>query len=530
MKLLIVDDEAICRNGMADVIARRRPDVDVLTACNGVEAADILEKNAVDGMFLDIRMPKCDGFELMRILKQRGQNDIVTVIVSGVDDFEYARNAIKDNVLEYMLKPITPMETIQTLDRICEESARRHRRRVELAALREIVAKNRNEMLLHLFGDVISGMYGRDELIQRGDLLQVDLRGEEFLCAAAKVLARRESDQPLEVQQMDTLKCRELLERFLKSYPGALLFQTNMDRFVMLFTADRAGDIHPAVRIDRLELLIRQAHDEHGLEMAVGVAEPCHALEHIAVCYEEAMRTLQYRTLFAGKEAGFIRDYRFSGRGYYIADYDQVNVMIYNGELDKLKQSVHETLLEAAARKQTGDIASLTLACNEILLHICKILYEGGVDISDHFQAGSLGLRLPDSLSKLEDIQTWFDGLLDAAAGQLENQARQNSSHLINRIQQYVNTHYAQPINNALIAGEFGYSPNYVGRLFRDATDMNLNDYIKEVRVARARDLLQHTAMRITDVARETGFSDAQYFSVVFRQKTGCTPTEFRNK
>lgn len=530
MKLLIADDEAICRNGMAEVISKRRPDVEVLTACNGVEAAAILEKNDIDGMFLDIRMPRCDGFELLDILKQRGQSDIVTVIVSGVDDFEYARNAIKDNVLEYMLKPITPRETLETLDRIREESERRKKRRVELAALRDIVAKNRHEMLLQLFSDVVSGMVGRDELIRRGELLQVDLSGGEFLCAAAKVLKRPGSDGTLADQQMDTLRCRELLERFLADYPGAQLFQTNMDRFVLLFTAQEAGQIRPAALIDSLERVIQDAHDDQGLELAIGVAEPCHALEHIAVCYDEAVRTLQYKTLFSGQEAGFIRDYRYSGRGYYIADYDKVNVMIYNGEMDKLKQSVHETLFEAASRKQTGDIASLTLACNEILLNICKILNEGGVDIGEHLQPGCLGLRLPDSLSKLEDIQAWFDRLLEAAAGQLEKQARQNSSHLINRIQQYVNTHYAQPINNALIAGEFGYSPNYVGRLFREATGANLNDYIKDVRVARARDLLQHTSMRIADIARETGFTDAQYFSVVFKQRTGLKPTEFRNK
>ncbi len=530
MKLLIVDDESICRNGMAEIIAKRRPDVEVRTACNGAEAAAILEKEAVDGMFLDIRMPKCDGFELLRIMKQRGQSDIVTVIVSGLDDFEYARNAIKDNVMEYMLKPITPQETIQMTDRICEESCRRRSRSVELASLRDLVAKNRNEMLLQLFSDVVSGLYDRDELIRRGDLLQVDLRGEEFLCAAVKVLNRRESDRPPGVQPMDTLKCRDLLERFLGEYPGTQLFQTSMDRFVLLFSARGKGELRPAALIDSLEQLIRQASDEHGLEMAAGVAEPCHALEHIAVCYDEAMRTLQYRTLFAGRETGFIRDYRASGRGYYIADYDQVNVMLHNGELDRLKQSVHETLFEAAARKQTGDIDSLTLACNEILLNLCKILNESGVDISGHFQPGSLGLRLPDNLSKLEDIQGWLDELLEASADQLERQTLQNNSHLANRIRQYVNTHYAQPINNALIAGEFGYSPNYVGRLFRDAAGVNLNDYIKDVRIGRAKDLLTHTSMRIADIARETGFSDAQYFSVVFRQKTGCTPTEYRSK
>ena len=530
MTILIVDDESICRNGMAEVIARRRPEVKVLTACNGVEAAALLEREPVDGMFLDIRMPGCDGFELLQILRQRGQGDIVTIIVSGVDDFEYARSAIKDNVLDYLLKPITPSETIQTVDRICQERARRRKRSQELATLRDLVARNRNEMLLQLFGDVVSGMYDPDELIRRGDLLQVDLRGEEFLCAAVRVLNRTHPEPSLEELQMDTLQCRKLLDGFLADYPGAWLFQTNMDRFVILFTARRKGELRPGELIRRLEQLIQDAGEAHGLRIAAGVAEPCHALEHIAVCYDEAKRTLQYRTLFAGSETGFIHDYRRTGRSYYIADYDQVNVMLHNAELDKLKARMRETLLEAAARKQTGDIDSLALACNEILLTLCKILNESGVDISGYFQPGSLGLRLPDNFSRLEDVQGWMDALLETSAGQLENQARQYSSHLVKRILQYVNSHYAQPINNAMIADEFGYSPNYIGRIFHEETGTNLNDYIKGVRINRAKDLLLHTPMRIADVARETGFSDAQYFSVVFRQKTGLSPTEFRSQ
>ncbi|MDO4865029.1 MAG: helix-turn-helix domain-containing protein [Clostridia bacterium] len=530
MILLIVDDEFICREGMAEVIARRRPEVKVLTACNGVEAAALLEREPVDGMFLDIRMPGCDGFELMQILKQRGQGDIVTIIVSGMDDFEYARSAIKDNVLDYMLKPVTPAETIEMVDRVHQELVRRRDRSQELATLRDLVARNRNEMLLQLFGDVISGMYDPDELIRRGDLLQVDLRGEEFLCAAVRVLNRSQSDASFEELQMDTLRCRKLLEQFLTDYPGAWLFQTNMDRFAILFTARQKGDIRPGKLINDLEELIQRAGDAHGLRVAAGVAEPCHALEHVAVCYDEAKRTLQYKTLFAGMETGFIHDYRRSGRSYYIADYDQVNVMLHNGELDKLKARMRETLMEAAARKQTGDIDSLALACNEILLTLCKILYEGGADISVYFQPGSLALRLPDNFSRLEDVQSWLDELLETAARQLENQTRQYSSHLVKRILQYVNSHYANPLNNARIADEFGYSPNYIGRIFHDETGTNLNDYIKGVRINRARDLLQHTSMRIVDIARETGFSDAQYFSVVFRQKTGLSPSEFRSQ
>ena len=527
MKLLIVDDEALCRSGMAQIVARHRPDVEVLTACNGIEAAAILDREPVDGMFLDIRMPKCDGFELMRIMKQRGQDDIVTVIVSGLDDFEYARNAIKVNVFEYMLKPITPRETLGMLERICRESDRRRRRAMELAALRDLVAKNRGE-LLQFFGDVISGMYDREELIRRGELLQVDLSGGEFLCAAIKV--RNRSDRSPAEKQIDTLKCRELLERFLTDWPGAELFQTNMDLFVILLTGREKGTLRPAALIDGLERLLRQAKDERGLEMAAGVAEPCHAPEHIAVCYEEAMRALRYKALFSGEETGFIRDYRSSGRGYYIADPGRFNVMLHNGEIEAVKKSVRETLNEAAARKQTGDIDSLTLACNEVLLNVCKIPNEGGVDISEHFQSGSLGLRLPDSLSKLEEIENWFDELLEVSAGQLKKQSLQNDSHLVGRVRQYVNTHYAQPINIALIAEEFGYSPNYVGRLFRDTAGVNLNDYIKDVRIARAKELLLNSTMRIADIAQETGFSDAQYFSVIFRQKEGCTPTEYRNR
>jgi len=531
MNLLIVDDEAIYRNGMVDILRRHRPDVAVFAAANGAEALRVLEAEAIDGVFLDIRMPKCTGFELLDAMKERGMDGVVVVIVSGVNDFEYARSAIRGNVFEYLLKPITPGEALEMLSKIESEIAARRRRQEELSSLRKIVAQNMGEMQLQLFQDVLSGMYDKDDLLQRGDFLDVYLRGEEFLCAALEIQSRAlPPSQPdtFYERQACILKVQELLHRVLSKYPMARAFHFRSDLFALFFCAKTAGELQTGRIIADLDEFIAAACEEHGIMLTAGIGETCRAVEQIAVCYAEAVRALRYKTIFESCDTYSIQDFRRKGRGYTIGDSDQFGIQIRNGDLEALKDSVRKTLVSAAGDEEEADLSALMLACNEILLILCKILHENNIDTSRFFRPGNLGLMIPDNLRKLEDIYAWLEGLLKNVVELMSTRDITEHSRLVYMVKGYVECNYAKPLSNAIVAEAFGYSPNYMGRVFRNETGIGLNEYIKDVRLERAKALLQNTSMHILEIATQTGFSDNQYFSVVFRQKQGCTPKEYR--
>ena len=121
INLLIVDDESIFRTGLKTLIENEFTGVNVIEAENGLDAFEIIQENTIDGMFLDINMPRMSGLELLETLKEKAFKKIPTIIVSGFDDFEYARRAIRNEVYDYLLKPLTPNESRENVRKLLEK-------------------------------------------------------------------------------------------------------------------------------------------------------------------------------------------------------------------------------------------------------------------------------------------------------------------------------------------------------------------------------------------------------------------------
>jgi len=119
MNLLIVDDESIFRKGLKDMVEKNFPELTVLEAEDGLDAMHVILNTRIDGMLVDINMPKMSGLELLETLREQNVHRIPTIIVSGFDDFEYARRAIRNEVCDYLLKPLTPVEAMETVSKLC---------------------------------------------------------------------------------------------------------------------------------------------------------------------------------------------------------------------------------------------------------------------------------------------------------------------------------------------------------------------------------------------------------------------------
>ena len=117
-KFLVVDDEGIFRQGLISLIERNYERIQAIGKENGMEAFERLSQGDIDAMFLDISMPKLNGLELLDRMKAEGMKKIPTVIISGFDSFEYARHAFRNEVTDYLLKPLTPSEAREIIDRI----------------------------------------------------------------------------------------------------------------------------------------------------------------------------------------------------------------------------------------------------------------------------------------------------------------------------------------------------------------------------------------------------------------------------
>jgi len=137
MNLLVVDDESIFRKGFKSMVEKQFPGLTVLEAENGLEAIHIILNTHIDGMYVDINMPRMNGLELLETLREQNVPKIPTVIISGFDDFEYARRAIRNEVCDYLLKPLTPDEAMETVSKLCRIMQERHSEEYENAGAQE---------------------------------------------------------------------------------------------------------------------------------------------------------------------------------------------------------------------------------------------------------------------------------------------------------------------------------------------------------------------------------------------------------
>ena len=148
-RILIVDDEKIERNGIKFLLKQMGFHLEVLEAQNGKKAVEMLEKEKVDILLTDIKMPFMDGMELIRTLHGKYE-DMKIIIFSGFSDFEYARTAMKYEVKDYILKPVEPNEFKNTMNRVMAEIN-------EQTLKKELLDKSQEFLLDHLLYSLVNG-------------------------------------------------------------------------------------------------------------------------------------------------------------------------------------------------------------------------------------------------------------------------------------------------------------------------------------------------------------------------------------
>ena len=109
-KIIVAEDEPTALNHVCMILAKKCPQYRVVgTAENGQEALDMIQKEAPDVLITDVKMPIMDGIQLVAKVKEEFP-EILSVIISGYSDFEYAKGALRSGVCDYLLKPLAPSD------------------------------------------------------------------------------------------------------------------------------------------------------------------------------------------------------------------------------------------------------------------------------------------------------------------------------------------------------------------------------------------------------------------------------------
>jgi two-component system response regulator YesN len=527
-RVIIADDEPKVSQLIKNLIEWEKLNLELAaTAQDGITALELIKKHQPDIVITDIRMPGYDGIELIKYAK--GINpDIDFIIISGYQHFDYAHNAIKYGVKDYLLKPLNKNEINATLSKMIEKYSERSRQ--EMHHLEDI-KRLKNEFLrkIYLHSDMTA--------LEETDLLQINQEYNlNFIdgCYQALIIKPDFEYQPnnQEIMRMLLGKISKIVDQNLKEICSEILWLLLEDRIFVIvnYKTENKKIFRKALNniIDEGHLFRDFVRD---LMITVSVGNAQASFVNVSQSANEAKEALNDRiVLGSGKIIQFSPELHMIKSIESIVSFEKRRKLLDMIEVlnvVEIKKWIDETEVGILGLSNvSGQFILDTI--NEILeIILYGLKNHANVKVVDK----SLINEFNEALLMQNTIRTAFE-LTNKYIGkmlqQIADDRKNESNRPIKEAQKYINEHYASPVNLEEVSAVIGFNATYFSTLFKKETGMNFLEYVTIVRIKTAKQLLSDSKKSVLDISHEVGYSDFKHFTKQFKKVTGLTPSEYR--
>lgn len=527
--ILLVDDETAVREGIRTRTPWERYNFCVVgEAGNGIEALELIEELHPDVVVTDIRMPYMDGIELIQ--KIRVSHPTTTlVILSGYDEFTYAQQAMRYDVSEYVLKPVSVEDLCNLLKRLgkhLDEEIKRIQDQDRLnQAYQQALPLIREKFLVSLLTAVHPSSDAA--LTAKAAEYGFNLSKDEFLVAVI------ETDHVME-DPLQSMAMFEIVEQVLKKDEGGLLFQFE-NQIVIIFSSHSHGQDHydsvfRKQTYRRAEQLLAYLQ-KYSFQAVLGMGNLVHSPSAIKMSYSQALTALNYSSCYPEQSLLFI------------SDLEKLPIEEHQQQLEELKANVlvavklgsEEQVTEALNQLLGEQLASLSLhQMQALLLELAFVLQDlthayGHTLFSMAEEEGRNLFSELSTLSTLGKAKRYFTRLCLAVRLLIAGQREQSHIQFIGQAKSLIAKHFTEPgFGLEEICEMIGVSPSYFSSTFKKEVGSSFVQYLTGLRMDRAKELLTKTEGKTYEIAQSVGFAEPNYFSFCFKRHVGLSPSQFR--
>ena len=536
-RLLVVEDEEMIRNKILyNTNWKENGFIEVFEARDGYEALEIIKKNKIDIVITDIQMPKMNGIELVREIRKFDKR-IRIVIITAYAEFEYAKESIALNVNDYILKPFKSKDLLVAVKKVMEGIVRESNERIEIETLRKQLRENRKALQDKLFNDLLSNSYVGNIDNDLSYLEMSNLKGIEYFTSVVNISnfmdIIHENDE--EQKYICNLTLFNWINKFLSLFVmeqelfrdfGYQVINYKIDQIVIVFF-NELNIVAPV-----LEELIERGNRDLGFNLTVGTGNKYQSLKDIHISYKEAcsaaMLSSIYGKLIVYNFNDIIPGDKMHGKQLHIP----VDTRLYDdlkiGAFQEIKKDIADIITEIKTSRLGPD--AINTITNNIVLLSCKTINELGYNVFDIMGNDfSMSFDIKE-IKDLFELQEWLLSFFFKVNEYINQKRNSRNETLISKVKEYIDTKYSENITLTSISRNFGISSGYLSVLFNDSIGQNFIDYLSNLRIKKAKELLKNTDLRIYEITEKVGYRDAYYFSAAFKKIVGINPTEYREK
>ncbi len=500
-RILIVDDEKVERNGIRFLLQKLGSEFEIKEAQNGKVALEMLEKEEMDILLTDVKMPFMDGMELIERVRAL-QMKLSIIIFSGHNEFEYAKKAMKAGVYDYILKPVDPKEFESTMNKVLMDLDN---------AKEEAVIKTKGEEFFreHILYSVVNGASKEDIAARADGLLTLD-----FLENYKRMLLVECGG---EFFGKNNERFAELVEKELALPCQYLNLNSQQSIFMLLENAE--GGYMPIAEKIR-EMIWSTFHEK----CHVAISKEISGFEDIAGALEECELLMENR---------FYQNETY----IYVADRSEETTLMQQLDDDTLMKQMKQDIkmkdmsalrehYERLCERYRVKTQFSQVYIKFIFSNLLKEFYEALPERNE----SELNKEI-DALYRASDFEQML-ALVDKNIKKLEEVFDSNpqlAHREVDTVKKYIYEHYSEEISVEQLAELVYMAPSYLSFIFKKETGQNLSKFIKAYRMEKAKEMLESTHNKIVAISNAVGYPNVSYFCQSFREYYGISPQKFRS-
>ena len=541
LKIFLAEDEVVVRETIKRMIPWEELGFELVgEAADGEMALPLLLRQQPDLLITDIKMPFMDGLTLARLAKKEIPG-LKVVILSGYDDFNYAKQAIGIGVEDYLLKPITKNALIERLSEIRsryehEKTQKEYYEKFQ----REMQAYEKNSSR-DFFEALVGGSMDMMEVYKRAEKLGLDIVAEAYNVLIFTMNCDEDFSGQRDEYSSWEAESLELLENFFAGHSSAMLFRSNIFSYGVLLKGQRETiEENTRACVDEIRKILSRQDGRREWFLAVG--QSVERLSQIQKSYHTASRAFSQRYLYDENILYYDEMETMEHPGGQAETED--NAYLQKVDVNALNPAILQKFLSNGLQEETENFVkdyfyaigqepmeSLVFR-NYVILNVrfsvISFIKGLGCDTNEMESADTEEV-LAESGKNMESAIAYAKKMISQAIEIRDQNSGNKNRSILKTAVDFIDSHYMdEEISLNTVANVANVSSNHFSALFSQNMGQTFIEYLTSLRMNKAKELLRCTGMRSSEIAGEIGYKDAHYFSYLFKKTQGITPSDYR--
>lgn len=521
-KVFLVEDEIVIREGIRERIDWKANGFEFCgEAPDGEIALPLIQSLMPDILITDIKMPFMNGLELSRIIHE-AMPQIRIIILSGHDEFEYAREAIKLGVVEYLLKPLSPTDLLDVLLKIARhfEKEAAEEERLKDMQERQNLPLQRDQFLMQLVLGGISSMEALEKSIQ----LKINLIARFYQV----MLIRTEfyNEKPDQFDYSAYEKAEQVIKEVVNRESDVISFKKGLGETVVILKNDSIDHLEQDSYL-LIEAVKEEVNEKNRSKISIGTSSLCERLGDLPHAFFQALISAQpfTSTRPISSEPELLQPEELMA-----LDRSATEKYLSYG-IKKDFDQYFKTYIQPVMQSSKPNRLMLQFTFLDILITVANFINDMGEDASTFLPELAHCERITSSLNSIDQVREQSKEILLRILDLRDRRSHNQTLALVTKARTFIDTHFQDSeLSLNSIASYVNLSPSHFSVVFSRETSETFIGYLTRKRIEKAKVLLRSSSLRTSEISERIGYVNPHYFSTVFKKITGFSPTEFRSQ